>query len=219
MNSTGSGAKAPKSALHPLVVRLTHWCTAAAIVVMVLSGWRIYDASPLFPFVFPPQYTLGGWLGGALQWHFAAMWLLFASASVYVLYGILSGHFIRSFFPLTPASVLRDLGAALRGRLTHQSGVYNAVQRMAYVGVVIVILVTILSGLGMWKPVQFQVIDTLLGSYEGARRVHFIGMCLIVLFIAIHVVMVAVVPRTLLPMLSGRFGRGSHGEPPAEARR
>jgi thiosulfate reductase cytochrome b subunit len=67
-------------AIHALWVRLTHWLSAVAILVMIASGWRIYDASPLFKFIyFPNALTLGGWLGGALLWHFAAMWLLAAS--------------------------------------------------------------------------------------------------------------------------------------------
>ena len=191
-------------AIHPLVVRLTHWLNAAAIILMILSGWRIYDASPLFSFTFPRQLTLGGWLAGALQWHFAAMWLLAGSALVYVLFGIFSGHFKHSFLPVTPATVWRDLMHALRGRLGHELGVYNAVQRLAYVGVIIVILLTISSGLAIWKPVQFQELGALMGGYEGARLVHFFGMCALVLFIVIHLVMVALVPRTFIPMLTGR---------------
>ena len=71
-------ARPPKTGtIHPVWVRVTHWLNALAAIVMMLSGWRIYDASPIFHgFTFPPDITLGGWLGGALQWHFAAMWLL-----------------------------------------------------------------------------------------------------------------------------------------------
>lgn len=196
--------------IHPLVVRVTHWLNALAIILMSLSGWRIYDASPLFGFTIPRQLTLGGWLAGALQWHFAAMWLLAVSALVYLLYGVVSGHFKRSFFPLTPAAVWRDLTNALRGRLAHELGIYNAVQRLAYVGVVIVILLTILSGLAIWKPVQFQELAALMGGYEGARLVHFFGMCALVFFIVVHVLMVALVPRTFLPMLSGRARLKQH---------
>jgi thiosulfate reductase cytochrome b subunit len=184
------------------------------MLVMIGSGWEIYNASPLFPFVFPRSITLGGWLAGALQWHFAAMWLLVVSALVYLLYGILSGHFRRSFFPLAPAAVWRDLTNALRGRLAHELGVYNAVQRLAYVGVLIVILLTILSGLALWKSVQFQEIAALMGGYEGARLVHFFGMCALALFILVHVLMVALVPRTFIPMLSGRARPKKHVDAP-----
>src|SRR5256885_12773902 len=83
--------------VHPLIVRVTHWINALGILIMVASGWRIYNASPLFPFRIPNELTLGGWLAGALQWHFAAMWLLVINGIAYVTYGIVSGHFRRKF--------------------------------------------------------------------------------------------------------------------------
>lgn len=190
--------------LHPLAVRVTHWINVLAVVVMVLSGWRIYNASPLFDFKFPKDVTLGGWLGGALQWHFAAMWLLAINGLVYVLYGILSGHFRRNFLPVTVRSVLRDMKAALRGELAHELGIYHALQRTAYLGVIAVLVLLVLSGLAIWKPVQLQELAAAMGGYEGARFVHFFAMAALVLFIVIHVVMVAVVPRTFLPMWTGR---------------
>jgi thiosulfate reductase cytochrome b subunit len=191
--------------VHPLVVRITHWVNALAIFLMVGSGWRIYDASPLFSgFVFPRDYTIGGWLGGALQVHFAAMWLLVVNGVCYFSYGVFTGHFTRNFLPLSPRAVLRDLGRALRGHLSHVLGEYNAVQRLAYVSIMLVAIVVILSGLAIWKPVQLQALASLMGGYEGARIVHFVAMAAIVLFVVIHVVMVALVPRTFLPMLTGR---------------
>jgi thiosulfate reductase cytochrome b subunit len=191
--------------LHPLVVRVTHWVNAFAILIMVLSGWRIYDASPLFGFSFPKSVTLGGWLAGALQWHFAAMWLLVINGTVYVSYGILSGHFKRKLLPLSPATVMRDLGAALRGKLAHQDlRIYNAAQRAAYLGVLVIGVVLVLSGLVIWKPVQFNTLSLVFGEYEGARFVHFFAMAALVSFVAIHVLMVVLVPRTLPTMFSGR---------------
>ena len=191
--------------MHPLTVRVTHWVNALAIFVMIGSGWRIYDASPLFEdFTFPKKYTIGGWLGGALQWHFAAMWLLVINGLIYLLYGIVSGHFRRTFLPIRAKSVLMDFIDALRGRLAHELGIYNGVQRLAYVGVVAIAIVIVLSGLAIWKPVQFQEIASLMGGYEGARFVHFFCMWTLVAFVAIHVVMVALVPRTFLPMWTGR---------------
>lgn len=92
--------------VHPLVVRVTHWINAFAILIMVVSGWRIYNADPLFPFKFPADLTLGGWLAGALQWHFAAMWLLALNGLVYVGYGIASGHFRRKLLPLKPSALV-----------------------------------------------------------------------------------------------------------------
>ena len=190
--------------IHPLVVRITHWINAVAILIMISSGWRIYNASPLFDFKFPRDVTLGGWLGGALQWHFAAMWLLALNGLAYLLYGIFSGHFKASLLPLTPRAVWLEFRNALCGRISHQLGVYNAVQRAAYIGVICVVVALVLSGLAIWKPVQFQEIAALMDGYEGARLVHFFAMVCVVLFVLVHVTMVALVPRTFLPMLTGR---------------
>lgn len=199
MKST-SGRKLP---VHPLYVRLFHWLNAIAIILMIMSGWRIYNASPLFDFRFPASLTLGGWLGGALQWHFAAMWLLAVNLLVYLLVGLVFGHFRRSFLPVSPRSVLQDFGKALRGRLPHDVGRYNAVQKASYIGVLLAIILTVVSGLCVWKPVQFQSLTALMGGYEGARLVHFAGMTAISAFIIMHLALVAIVPSTLLPMITG----------------
>jgi Thiosulfate reductase cytochrome B subunit (membrane anchoring protein) len=197
--------------VHPLVVRITHWINALAILVMVASGWRIYNASPLFEsFTFPEALTLGGWLAGALQWHFAAMWLLALNGVVYVVYGIVSGHFRRKLLPISPGAVLRDVSQALRGRLAHEDlSVYNAAQRAAYVVLILALVVLILSGLAIWKPVQLQELAALMGGYEGARLLHFFAMSLVVLIVVVHVVMVALVPRTFPTMITGRLRRSS----------
>jgi thiosulfate reductase cytochrome b subunit len=189
---------------HPWPVRLTHWVNAAAMTVMIMSGWRIYDASPFFPFVFPAWATLGDWLGGALAWHFAAMWLLAANFSVYLLFGLRSGHLRRRLLPLSVRDVARDLRLALRFRLPHGDGGYNAVQRLLYVLAGVGIAGAIASGLALWKPVQLAPLTMLLGGYEAARRVHFAAMSGLVAFVVVHLVLVAIVPRTLLPMITGR---------------
>src|SRR6476660_5115445 len=192
--------------IHPLFVRLTHWINAFAILIMVVSGWRIYNASPLFGFRFPDDWTLGGWLAGALQWHFAAMWLLFINGLAYLTYGIVSGHLRRKMLPLRPGAVLHDVGNALRGRLAHDDlTVYNAAQRAAYVGVIAIITLLVLSGLVIWKPVQFHALGALMGDYEGARYIHFFAMSALVFFVFVHVLMVALVPRTFPSMLTGRI--------------
>ena len=193
----------PRRAIHPAFVRLWHWINAVAMVIMIGSGWKIYNASPLFDFRFPNWITIGGWLGGALQWHFAAMWLLTLNVLLYLAAGALSGHFRRSFLPVGPRSVLRDMKLALRFRLPHVTGTYNAVQRASYIFVLAAIVLTIVSGLAVWKPVQLQAVAALMGGYEGARLVHFFGMAAIVAFIVVHLVLVALVPRTLLPMITG----------------
>ena len=195
--------------VHPLVVRVTHWINVLAVLMMVTSGWRIYNASPLFEsFSFPDALTLGGWLAGALQWHFAAMWLLVANGLVYVVYGIVSGHFRRKLLPIAPRAVLHDVGQALRGKLAHEDlAVYNAAQRAAYLTLIIAFVVLVLSGLAIWKPVQMQELAALLGGYEGARLVHFVAMSLVVLIVVVHIAMVALVPRTFPTMITGRLRR------------
>jgi thiosulfate reductase cytochrome b subunit len=191
--------------VQPGWVRVTHWLNALGAVLMVLSGWRIYNASPLFAFRFPDSITLGGWLAGALQWHFAAMWLLGVNGIVYLLLNILTGRAHGRFWPLSPRQFISDLGAALRGHLSHDDPArYNAVQKAAYVGAVALLVLMVLSGLVMWKSVQFPWLRALLGGYETARLVHFLAMCGLVLFFVVHVTMVALVPRTLRTMLLGR---------------
>lgn len=195
--------------VHPLVVRITHWINAFAVLMMVASGWRIYNSSPLFEsFSFPDALTLGGWLAGALQWHFAAMWLLALNGLVYVVYGIVSGHFRRKLLPISPRAVLRDVQQALRGKLAHDDlSVYNAAQRAAYLTLIIALALLVASGLAIWKPVQLQELAALMGGYEGARLVHFICMAVVVLVVVVHVVMVALVPRTFPTMITGRLRR------------
>ena len=200
-----SQSTASPKASHPRWLRLTHWLNALAVLVMVTSGWRIYNASPLYDFSFPKSITLGGWLGGALQWHFAAMWFLALNGLVYLVINLLSGRLKRRFFPVSPKGVMHDLGAALRGRLGHADlSHYNQVQRVAYLFVMVDITLLVISGLVLWKSVQFALLRDLLGGYEGARHVHFIAMSLLVAFVVVHLVMVALVPKTLLAMIVGR---------------
>lgn len=191
--------------IHPLVVRITHWINAFAVLVLILSGWRIYNAAPLFPFRIPSELTLGGWLAGALQWHFAAMWLLALNGLAYLVYGMVSGHLRRKLLPISPRAVMHDVLEAFRGRLSHDDlSVYNAAQRAAYLTLIVALVLLVLSGLAIWKPVQLQQLATLMGGYEGARIVHFVCMALVVLVVIVHVAMVALVPRTLPAMITGK---------------
>ena len=190
--------------IHPYVVRVTHWINALAILIMVTSGWQIYNASPLFPFKFPSSIALGGWLGGALLWHFAAMWLLAANGLIYLAYGIFAGHFRRKFWPISPSAVIKDILSAFKGKLAHDDlTIYNAAQRTAYVTLILTLIVLVMSGLAIWKPVQFQGLAGLMGGYEGARLVHFTAMTLTVFIVIVHVVMVALVPKTFPSMITG----------------
>jgi thiosulfate reductase cytochrome b subunit len=180
-----------------------HWIGVYAMGCMIFSGWEIYNASPSLPFLFPRWTGLGGWLGGALAWHLSAMWLLFADGIAYLIYGFASGHFRRDLRPPRPSEVCADAGAALRFRLGHRLGHYNAVQRLLYGGVILVILVQVVTGLAIWKPVQFGWLAGLFGGYPIARGIHLTMMLLIVAFVVLHVTLVALFPRTLASMIVG----------------
>jgi len=192
--------------VHPLWVRVTHWINALAIFMMIGSGWEIYDASPLFRFIrFPHHLSLGGWLAGGLLWHFAAMWLLVINGIVYVVLGIVTGRFRRKLLPIRPREVIADFLAALRGKLSHDDlSVYNAVQKLLYVGVLIAGVVIVASGLSIWKPVQFKYLTASFGGYDAARYVHFFAMSSIVAFLTVHVVLAFLVPKSLRAMIFGR---------------
>jgi thiosulfate reductase cytochrome b subunit len=199
-------AAAPAGALiHPVWVRVTHWINVVAMAVMILSGWEIYNASPLFPFTFPRSITLGGWLAGALLWHFAAMWLLAVNGLVYLALGIATGRFRSKLVPIRPGDVLADAKAALLGQLAHDDlAVYNAVQKLLYLGVILAGIVIVLSGISIWKPVQLQELTAVFGGYDAARYVHFLAMAAIVGFLVVHVVMALLVPKSLRAMVTGR---------------
>ncbi|HWM48162.1 MAG TPA: cytochrome b/b6 domain-containing protein [Xanthobacteraceae bacterium] len=195
----------PAILVHPAWVRVTHWINAIAMLVMIGSGWQIYNASPLFPFTFPRAITLGGWLAGALLWHFAAMWVLAINGIVYVTLGIATGRFRRSLLPLRPSQVIADARAALRGTLSHDDlSVYNAVQKLLYLGVILAGMIVVASGLAIWKPVQMQELTTLFGGYDAARYVHFGAMATIVGFLVVHVAVALLVPRSIRAMVAGR---------------
>ncbi len=209
---------------HPIVTRVCHWLMALAIVILIGSGWRIYNATPIFPFRFPEQVTLGGdWraalalhndpgVASAIAWHFAAMWLLLLSYAGFMLWNLFSGHFWRDFLPIGPKLFFRDFVAALTFRLQHRLGEYNGVQRVAYWGALGSVAMMLLSGITIWKPVQTYPLELLFGGFQGARLVHFIFMTAIVLFIIIHVTLVILVPKTFVAMVLGRATAKPHGE-------
>jgi thiosulfate reductase cytochrome b subunit len=191
--------------IHPAWMRVTHWLNAIAVVIMVMSGWKIYNASPIFSFKFPGEITLGGWLGGAIQWHFAAMWLFAVNGLMYLALNIFSGRLRVKFFPINIRGVVTDMKDALRGKLTHDDlSKYNMVQKIAYLLVTLALVILVLSGLAIWKPVQFPLLLSLMGDFDNARVVHFWAMTFVVAFLAVHLVMVALVPRTLLTMIRGK---------------
>ncbi len=191
--------------LHPAPLRIMHWLNAVAMLIMIGSGWKIYNDEVLFGWLYFAEWiTIGGGAQGALQWHFFAMWILVLNGIFYLIYGLGTGRFRRMLFPITPRLVIADIRAALRFKLKHDDiTMYNAVQRILYVGIVMVIIVQVLSGLAIWKPVQFSELAVLFYDFQGARLAHFIGMALIVAFIIVHVALALLVPRTLLSMLTG----------------
>jgi thiosulfate reductase cytochrome b subunit len=191
--------------IQPAWVRAMHWANAVAIVVMIMSGWQIYNASPLFKFSFSSSITLGGWLGGGLLWHFAAMWLLMVNGLLYLITGLVTGRFRRKLLPITPSGVIADTRAALTFKLSHGDlSKYNNVQKLLYAGIIVVGIVIVLSGLSIWKPVQLQYLTALFGGYDIARYVHFICMALICAFLVVHVALALLVPKSLRAMIIGR---------------
>jgi thiosulfate reductase cytochrome b subunit len=199
-----SGSAAAKI-IQPAWVRTLHWINAVAMIMMIMSGWQIYNASPLFAFKFSHSITLGGWLGGALLWHFAAMWLLMVNGLVYLTVGFATGRFANKLLPLTPSGVIADTRAALTGRLSHDDLTrYNYVQKLLYAGIIVIGIVIVLSGLSIWKPVQLQWLTALFGGYDVARYVHFICMSAIVAFMVVHVALALLVPKSLRAMIIGR---------------
>lgn len=191
--------------VHPAWVRLTHWINAIAMLVMIGSGWQIYNASPLFSFTFPESITLGGWLAGALLWHFAAMWALAINGIIYVTLGIVTGRFRRKLLPIHASEVAADTRAALTFTLLHDDlAKYNAIQKLLYLGIILCGIVIVLSGLSMWKPVQLKWLVAAFGGYDFARYVHFAAMSAIVGFLVVHIALAIVVPKSLRAIVTGR---------------
>lgn len=194
-----------KRVIHPAWVRVCHWINAIAILVMIGSGWQIYNASPLFSFTFPRQIALGNWLAGALLWHFAAMWVLVINGLVYLTLGFATGRFRRKLWPISLRAVIADTKAALTFKLSHDDiSKYNAVQKLLYAGVILAGIVVVLSGLSIWKPIQLQELTALFGGYDAARYVHFFAMAAIVGFLVIHILLALLVPKSLRAMVTGK---------------
>src|SRR5438309_1615485 len=168
VNNEQAASAAPSKAkvIQPAWVRALHWTNAFAMILMIMSGWQIYNASPLFDFRFSHSITLGGWLGGALLWHFAAMWLLMVNGLVYLITGLATGRFRKKLLPITPSGVVSDVKAALTFKLAHDDLTkYNYVQKLLYAGIIVVGVVIVLSGLSIWKPVQLHWLVMLFGDY------------------------------------------------------
>ncbi len=200
-----AGTRRDRPLIHPRWVRITHWINAVAMVVMMMSGWQIYNASPLFDFDFPRSITLGGWLAGALLWHFAAMWVLAINGLIYLALGFASGRFRRKLIPIRLSDVFGTVRKALTFKLAHDDlSRYNAVQKILYIVVILAGVVVVLSGISIWKPVQLSWLTALFGGYDVARFVHFFAMATIVGFLVVHVLLALLVPKSLRAMIAGR---------------
>ena len=194
-----------KRHLHPLPIRVMHWTNAVAILIMISSGWKIYNDDVIFGWLhFPDALTLGHWAQHGLQWHFFGMWILVLNGIAYLIYGLVTGRFRRMLFPISLRALLKDISDALHFRLAHDDPTrYNAVQRLLYVGILLVGVLIVMSGLVLWKPVQFSELAALFYNFQTARLVHFLCMTAIVLFLTVHVTLALIVPQTLVAMVTG----------------
>jgi thiosulfate reductase cytochrome b subunit len=209
--------------VHPLPLRVMHWINAMAMIIMILSGWAIYNDEVIFGWLhFPNWITIGNGPEGALQWHFLAMWILVVNGIAYVTYGLGTGRFRRMLLPIRLAEIIAEIRSVLALKLAHDDLTrYNAVQRLLYIGVILVIILQVLSGLAVWKPVQFSELAYLFYSFQGARFVHFLCMVAIVGFLIVHVTLALIVPKTLVAMLVGGPAvprEASTGAEPASSR-
>lgn len=191
--------------LHPWPVRIMHWINAVAMIVMIGSGWGIYNDSVIFNgLAFPHAVRIGGWAAESLLWHFAFMWVLAINGLAYLVYGIATGRFRQRLLPIRVGDVIETVRETLRFHLAHEDlTVYNAVQKILYIVVILAGLLQVVTGLAVWKPVQLAWLVDLFGGFQGARLLHFMGMGVIALFLLVHVALALLVPRTLVSMVTG----------------
>jgi thiosulfate reductase cytochrome b subunit len=208
--------------LHPLPIRIMHWVNAVAMFIMIGSGWHIYNDEVLFGWLhFPDWLIIGRWAQHALQWHFLGMWIIAINGLAYVIYGFTTGRFRRMLLPVRLPEIVSNVKDALRFKLAHDDLTkYNAVQKLLYIVVICAGIVIVISGLAIWKPVQFSELLALFGSFQNARLVHFLSMATIVGFIVVHVALALLVPRTLVGMITGgpKIDEGRKSSPAREAR-
>jgi thiosulfate reductase cytochrome b subunit len=204
-NTAIRSSRQRRTRLHPLAIRIMHGINAVAMIIMIMSGWAIYNDEVIFGWLhFPNWITLGAGPEGALQWHFLAMWILAANGIVYLVYGLSTRRFRRMLLPIRVGEIITEVKAALALKLVHDDLTrYNAVQRVLYIGIILVVIVQVLSGLVIWKPVQFSELAFLFYDFQTARLVHFLGMVAIVGFLLVHVALALIVPKTLIAMLTG----------------
>ena len=204
MDATASETPARTRRLHPVPVRIMHWVNALAMIVMIASGWGIYDDYVIISGFSFGQWRLGSWAAESLLWHFAGMWLLALNGLAYLVYGLVTGRFRERLFPISVGELVRTVRDTLRFHIAHDDlTMYNAVQKLLYIVVILAGISQVVTGLAIWKPVQLSGLIDLMGDFQAARVIHFLGMAVIVGFLLVHVALALLVPQTLWAMLTG----------------
>jgi thiosulfate reductase cytochrome b subunit len=191
--------------LHPLPIRVMHWINAIAIIFMILSGWKIYEDEVIFGWLhFPDWLTIGPWAQHGLQVHFFFMWIVVINGLSYLAYGFATGRFRRMLLPIRWSELVQTVRDTLRFKLAHDDPtVYNTVQKLLYIGVICAGVLIVISGLVLWKPIQFSELFALFGNFQNVRIVHFLCMTAIFGFLVVHVALALLVPKTLVAMVDG----------------
>ena len=194
-----------KRQMHPLPLRIMHWINAVTIFIMIGSGWKIYDDDVIFPIlVFPDSLTIGRWAQHGLQWHFFGMWVFLCNGIAYLSYGIYTGRYRRMLLPIRLSDLIKTVTDSLHFKLAHDDETqYNAVQKLLYIGVMLCGIAIAISGLGLWKPIQFAPLVSLLGGFQTTRLIHFFCMTAIFGFVLVHVLLAILVPKTIVAMVGG----------------
>jgi thiosulfate reductase cytochrome b subunit len=191
--------------LHPLPIRMMHWINAVAVLIMITSGWGIYDDDVVIRGLhFSQFWRLGEWAAWSLNWHFAGMWLLAINGLTYLIYGLVTGRFRERLLPIRPTEVLQTVVDTLHFKIAHEDiTVYNGVQKLLYIVVIFAGIAQVITGIAIWKPIQFSGLVSVLGGFQTARILHFAGMAMIVGFLVVHVALALLVPKTLWAMVAG----------------
>lgn len=186
-------------------MRVMHWLNVLAMLIMIPSGWGIYNDDPILGWLYFPDWAaLGHEAQDRLLWHYAGMWLLVLNGLAYLIYGVATGRFLRRFFPIKVSEVVETVRQTLRLNLVHDDIThYNAVQKVLYLVVIVAGVMQVLTGLAIWKPVQLAWLTALFGGFQSARVLHFLGMAVIVGFVVVHVALAVLTPKTLWAMFTG----------------
>jgi Ni/Fe-hydrogenase b-type cytochrome subunit len=185
---------------HRWPVRLSHWINTVTLFVMTGSGFQIFRAFPSFGAKIPQKdllnwpkaFAIGGWLGGALQWHLTFMWIYIATGLFYLGYQILSGNYRQVLFVSKDVSGVWPMARHyfFFGPKPSALDVYNPLQKLAYTSAIVLGVLSVLTGIAVWKPVQFSWLAWMMGGFHLARVWHFVVMWAIVAFVFGHLVMV-----------------------------